>query len=225
MHQMTFQLKRGHLRAVAAGKEIFAKIEGMTPARFDILCLLRQNAIRFGGGDNLHFLRQQTIERALDLHPSTISKMIKRLVQMEWVTCTRDTNNGDRRHNIVELTALGLRRIWLAMRLLWRERVLLKEFEDIVTELHPTRHVFESLQELDTTLDLIGRSLGDRSTFYYDWGSPNRPPYALRRIVYVTKPRYRRPEYTVHDLRPSRHAARALREAALEASQPVGDDA
>lgn len=220
MHEITFRLKRGHLRAVAAGKELLGHIEGMTPARFDILCLLRQKAIRWGGGSNLNYLGQQDIERALDLHPSTISKMLKRLVAMGWVTTERDEYNGDRRRKIVELTPRGLRCIWLAMRFLWRQRVLLKEFEDIARELHPERHVFETLEELDTSLDLIGRNLGDRSTFYYDWGSPDRAPYALRRIEYTTKPIYRRPVCTRYELPRTREAHRAVRALTQLANTP-----
>lgn len=219
MHQMTFALKRGHLRTVAAGKEILGGIEGMTPARFDILCLLRQRGIRWGGS-NMNFTSQQSIERALDLHPSTISKMLKRLEEMNWIKRCRDEYNGDRRRKIVELTALGLRRVWLAMRLLWRGRELLREFEQIARELHPDRHVLDTLQELDDTLDVIGRRFGDRSTFYYDWGSRQRVPFALRRIEYTTKPAYRRPISTGYELTPSRAAKACVRKYDALANAP-----
>jgi len=92
--------------------------------------------------------------------------------------------------------------------------VLLNVFERIARKLQPEQHVFESLQELDTALGLIGRTLGDCSTFYYEWGSRDRRPYALRPIVYETKRPYQRPVYLDPALRPTRKAARVVRELA-----------
>ena len=43
MHALSFMQKRLHLAATARGREMFAHIEDMTPARFDILYAMHQN--------------------------------------------------------------------------------------------------------------------------------------------------------------------------------------
>ena len=173
MHAISFHAKRLHLATVAVGQMTldWAGVEGMTPARFDLMCLLRQSGIalqrRFrrptdGGkwiGSDEAVMKQRTLVKRLGLHPSTVSKMITRLEEMGWVTRSRDYD--DRRVKIVEATPLGMRRIWKAMRRVFRERLMLKPFETIVRQMLPTWHV----------LDGIAAYFGDHSDFSYEWGS------------------------------------------------------
>ncbi|MFO0740948.1 MAG: MarR family transcriptional regulator [Labilithrix sp.] len=148
----------------------------MTPARFDVLCFARQRWIQFDPGPLARGLTtQRAITKALHLHPSTVSKLLKRLEEMGWIT--RAPDYSDARVKVVELTKLGVRKIWEAMRRVFRGRLLLAPFERIARVLHPTRHVLEGLDHLFDTLELIGNSFGDDSIFYYDYGSQQIVPF------------------------------------------------
>ena len=198
MHSISFLLKRCHLRVTAFAKEAVRAVKGMTPARFDVLCFARQRWIQFDPGPLARGLTtQRAITKALGLHPSTVSKLLKRLEQMGWIT--RCPDYSDRRVKAVELTKLGVRKIWEAMRRVFRGRLLLKPFERIARELQPTRHVLETLDHLFDTLELIADSFYDSSSFYYDYGSRTIRPYRL--IVHERERRVRRirmkPEFPI----------------------------
>lgn len=125
MHMVSFLAKRLHLVTTAFGQGVLdaiARVPGMTPARFDLLCLLRQPGIvmdkRFArrakkrpkarewpGRDHAEMEFAQIVKR-LGLHPSTVSKMVKRLREMGWVKVMR--LKADRRTKIVACTDLGL---------------------------------------------------------------------------------------------------------------------
>src|SRR5262249_25098096 len=110
MHMVTFTTKRAHLGGVAFGKRIVKKIDGMTPPRFDLLYVIRKAygtcvTKVFG-----YFARQDKLTARLGLHPSTVSKMISRLVHMGWLDKERRPVE-DGRTNIIRLTKRGLRRI------------------------------------------------------------------------------------------------------------------
>jgi DNA-binding MarR family transcriptional regulator len=124
MHAVTFQLKRAHLCAVTMGRRLFEGtpekrnredfdgVADMTPARFDILYVVwRARA-----------LSQREICRRLGLHRSTISEGIARLVELGLVECNR--LRSDRRVKPVQLTDEGLRRLKLALHLLFTKRPL-----------------------------------------------------------------------------------------------------
>ena len=187
MHAVSFAAKRLHLATNTFGQRVLdgAKVRGMTPARFDLLCLLRQPGIelqkRFRHdkksklpwpGANEAFLRQCVIVRKLGLHASTVSKMVKRLCEMGWVTVSRDY--PDRRFKVVVATPLGLRRIWEAMRRVFRGRLLLKPYEMVHRQLRPTHHVLEALDDTFQLLDALADWFGDRAEFFYDFGSRDR---------------------------------------------------
>jgi hypothetical protein len=44
MHAMSFAMKQAHLQAVAFGRKAVAHVDGMTPARFDLLHLAELSA-------------------------------------------------------------------------------------------------------------------------------------------------------------------------------------
>ena len=87
MHSLTFHAKRFHLGAVAFGKKVVAKVKGMTPARFDLMYAIRITNSGCPLTNRLcgYFLRQDRLRKILGLSPSTVSKLIKRLVQMGWI--------------------------------------------------------------------------------------------------------------------------------------------
>ena len=176
MHAISFLLKRGHLTTTGASQRILYDVPGMTPARFDILCFARQNGIRLKV-KTLALTSQRRIIEALGLHPSTVSKMLKRLEQKGWIERERDFD--DRRRKIVELTKLGRRKIWEAMRINFRGRTLAEHFEWIARQLRPLDHPLKALDHTFETLDFVACAFGNTSSFHYDFGSPRHPPYCL----------------------------------------------
>lgn len=172
MHQISFELKRAHLKTVAYGETALAGVGGMTAARFDLLCLLRQRSV-FGWGPPLTTgMSQRALWQRLDLHKSTISKMLCRLEEMGWIRRTRSDIRGDWRSKKVFLTAVGLQRIAKAMRIMFRQRVLLKYFERIFKSARPWKykHVTESLLQVCETIELIADCFGNRAHVSYDYG-------------------------------------------------------
>src|SRR5262245_21710400 len=131
MHCVTFMLKRAHLQNVTFGRRVLKKVRGMTPARFDLLYLLRRVAL--SEGPSFHPLAatrlQSGLRKDLGLHRSTVSKMLKRLEEMGWIR--RERNTIDRRTFSVRLTELGLRRIWRAMRRVFRRKVMIRAYEGL----------------------------------------------------------------------------------------------
>ena len=97
MHPVSFAFKRGHIRAVVTHRELLAPLE-ITPARFDVLFLLRAK----GGTCN-----QSEIWFELGLHPTTISRMVKSMVARGLVNKTYPYYS-DNRERIITLTRKGL---------------------------------------------------------------------------------------------------------------------
>ncbi len=177
MHPVVFALKRAHLCTTAHAQQLVRSIKHMTPARFDVMCFLRQSGIRLGeAGKNYGMIKQRTMLKGLGLHPSTLSKMLRRLEQLGWITRGRDYE--DRRLKVIMITALGLQVAWKAMRTIFRQRLLRKEFEPLCRYLYPTRHVIEGLSHLYDTIDMLADAFGDQAKFYYEVGA-SELPYAL----------------------------------------------
>jgi len=122
MHAVTFQLKRGHLSAVAMGRRLFKGTRGtegesgfdgvpdMTPARFDILYVAFKTEVR----------SQRDLCERLGLHSSTISEAVQRLVELGLVESSRAAGDGRKRG--VSLTSEGRRRLKRALHLLFTRR-------------------------------------------------------------------------------------------------------
>jgi DNA-binding MarR family transcriptional regulator len=176
VHAINFQVKRAHLSILAAGRAALRKLgkrSEMTPARFDLLFAIRQVNI----GLNIHGyapvwghrclgLKQNELTRRLGVSRKTVSKMLKRLEQMGWIE--REVPADDRRTKYVSLTALGLQKIWYAMRRIFRGRVFLaayeKFFKPIVTE-----HILVTLFTEWSKLEALARNFGDRSSLVYEF--------------------------------------------------------
>jgi len=117
MHAIVFAAKRVHLRTVAYGQRIVKAVKGMTPARFDLLYAMLQ--VRFV--DPVHGVRQvlerwkgvTALARQLGLHRTTVSKMVKRLVEMGWLRRRRLA--WDRRYVAVALSERGWQGLVKAM--------------------------------------------------------------------------------------------------------------
>jgi DNA-binding MarR family transcriptional regulator len=147
MHSITFMLKRAHWRNVAFAKTLVEKVHGMTPARFELLYMLRRVALVLGVNEAAGVSKVQTdLWKDLGLHRSTVCKLIKRLVNMGWVR--RQRNKDDRRTFDVFLTAEGLSVIWRSMRRVFRSKTLKKEYERLLGPRKP-----EPWDEFDAIYD------------------------------------------------------------------------
>jgi DNA-binding MarR family transcriptional regulator len=102
MHPLSFLQKRAHLCAVARGREMFAHVEEMTPARFDLLYLM------FQGETEL-----VKLTAALGLARQTVWKMMDRLVQLGLIV--KRNAQYPRRRILLAFTKEGERRMCLAM--------------------------------------------------------------------------------------------------------------
>ena len=193
MHAVSFYLKRAHLQTVRFGQRVVDKIEGMTPARFDLMYLLRRPSIVDRTADPLEIGQsQQGLIQDLGLHPSTVSKMLTRLEQMGWIR--RVPEDHDARLKYVMLTALGLRKIWEAMRIVFRSRVIRKRYETHYASVAATMAAGAPVTSLDPELDVpngprgephvvslidrayrvvrgIANAFGDRSSVWYGFGA------------------------------------------------------
>ena len=165
MHDLGFRFKRAHLKAVAFAKPFLKKF-GLTPARFDALYVVQANCRRSGG------VLQSKIWQALDLHPSTISKMFGSLEELGLI---RRLDASTRNHEIlVQLTKKGAGAMMQAMRVIFRKRAW--RFAYRVMFFHVgggTLHAVDDfISKLRRTTDRAARALGDESTLLY----PLLPP-------------------------------------------------
>lgn len=176
MHQIAFDLKRGHLRTVAYGEKAMRGVGSMTAARFDLLCLLRQKNIldpNFDQGrDPLRDgVTQRELWKRLGVDKSTVSKMLRRLEDMGWIRRERPTRREDWRTKKVFFTALGLKRIAKAMRVMFRQRTMLNYFERIFKGRQwGSLHVVKNLQKVSETIKFVAECFGDQSNIVYDYG-------------------------------------------------------
>ena len=170
MHAISFGLKRAHLSAVGFGKHMLAKVERMTPARFDLMYVLRRRALIEGNSrDPLAPSRSQSgLWKRLGLHRTTVSRMVRQLVEMGWVYRVR--SDFDRRTFDVGLTPLGLRTIWKAMRRVFRPRSVRKAYEEIFRAAAPKQPVVSTIREVIRKMKWVAWSFGDRSNVWYDFG-------------------------------------------------------
>jgi DNA-binding MarR family transcriptional regulator len=184
MHAINFQLKRAHWTAVAVGKRVLRKVPGMTPARFDVLYLIRRTALtdsiwtkpleaRHGVAD---------MARELGLHPSTVGRLVRRLEEMGWV---RREISTDMRSKNVFLTRLGLAKIHKAMKIVFRKRVFLGAYERMFRRerapVNRGQHIVRRIHRVVTTARFIARAFGDESRVWYDYGySPANVHLALK---------------------------------------------
>jgi DNA-binding MarR family transcriptional regulator len=141
MHAISYQLKRCHLSAVAIGRKIlrgsklpedpdYDGVPDMTPARFDILYLVLGRKIRWLGAPRS--IAMAELWRKLGLARATISKAVKRLVQLGLVTCDFHPG-GSRRNKVVTLTDEGAARIKRALHLVLTGRMLSRHYGRFVS--------------------------------------------------------------------------------------------
>ena len=175
MHAVTFQLKRSHLCSVRLGLRLFQGTPGkedapdfdgvrdMTPARFDILFVILQ-----AGGRIAH----NALRAQLGLSGATISKGIKRLVELGLVHSFRDSR--DARRKAVTLSREGRSRIGQALDLLSRERFFARRFRkfaaryaDPCASTGIVQRTYLALDSLWSRAAALSRHLGDTAFPHY----------------------------------------------------------
>jgi len=158
MNAIVFQLKRAHRSSVKAGRWLLQVVEDMTPARFDIMILIRNAGLKLNARTerkakrrdttlNFCFLEQRAIVQRLGLHKSTVSEALKRLKELGWITIERDYDDG--RANLVVMTQLGLERLALACKILYRWDVVRRPTDHVVRQLDRRRRTRRSSRGSD----------------------------------------------------------------------------
>ena len=115
MHVLPYEVKRAHWRMTGWARErlLFCAeqlkqycLRDMTAARYDIMMTIKQRPrwlpVRDHEVYDMHF---SVIVRKLGLDASTISKCLKRLLELRWVT--RHVDENDRRRCFFRLTWQG----------------------------------------------------------------------------------------------------------------------
>ena len=161
MHPMAFLQKRGHLCAVARGREMFAGVRDMTPARFDLLYLINEQFIDVVAGLKSNQIEQARIPWILGLKRQTVWKMVERLVQLGLVKKTKDVRGLDPRRNILSLTPEGLRRIRQAYGVAFSESAPLPR--DAPTEGDVPRY-WRRPELADVRRDMFGQPIPPKKT-------------------------------------------------------------
>ncbi|MEA2750752.1 MAG: hypothetical protein QOI41_4895 [Myxococcales bacterium] len=166
MHFLMFQMKRAHLRSVAAARALSLRVE-LTPTRYDYM----QTIVGFRVEPPQHLLW-----RVLGISRTSASKMVRRLMELGLVQRRRAPR--DRRTFLVSLTPLGEKRWRKTFRHLHKKRPFQRRFERAFGE--RSWKTFGAVDRLNDTLRLVAKHLGDSSwTLYVTKATgkePRRPP-------------------------------------------------
>lgn len=158
MHPVSFAFKRGHIRAVVTHRDLLRRF-GITPARFDALYILR-----WKGG----VCYQSEIWQELDLHPSTISRMLKSMEQRGLVVRERVYGTLiDAREVTVTLTRKGFDAIVGAITAFLRD----DDLRDFYDRMH--HKGAEHIKELVAGVRNIGEWLRDFAKHPYPAERPD----------------------------------------------------
>jgi DNA-binding MarR family transcriptional regulator len=161
MHFLSFAVKRAHLRCVETLKPV-AGLYGLTPARFDVLHVIRQ---RLGEAT------QACIRHVLGVSGTTISRMVQALEELGFVA--RERHWRDKRTKLVRLTDLGRASVDAMI-----ENLVMSGHLDLAFEgcfAWPAPGAEPSVRILYKALRYFARKLADRSGHLH----PGEPPPAL----------------------------------------------
>jgi len=153
MHFLMFQMKRAHLTSLAAAREFCEALE-ITPARFDLLRAAMMNP---------EGTPQNEIAKLLGLTRSTVSAMVRRLIEIGLVRRMRAPL--DARTFVIIVTEEGVAR----MRRIWARIQSEQPFQNAYEGAYGTAGV---VQEVAAALRASAVHLGDRSAEFY----PSRDP-------------------------------------------------
>ena len=162
MHAAFFGLKRAYWGSLGTTRKKLTAM-GLTAARFDLLYVLRRS---------LWGLRQRFLHRKLGCTPPVVSRMLKSLRELGFVSRRRLTK--DSRQWFIELTAKGRTKIGRAIRYF----MIRRRADRIVQQgLCPTMlpglerrdAAFEEMCILEPILDNLRKGFHAGGTLYYPW--------------------------------------------------------
>jgi len=156
VHELSFGLKRAHLRAVAVHLPL-ARRFGLTPARFDVMFAIWEEsgcALQIG------------IAHRLGLSPTTICKMLK--VMEDAGLVERAVHQGDLRQRWVMFTRRGFKRFSEAMEAFLRNDHLRAFYDGI----HEEGRAF--VARVASAARFVAKSLGDWSSQWYPDTTPDK---------------------------------------------------
>jgi DNA-binding MarR family transcriptional regulator len=161
MHFLSFALKRAHWRCVQTFGDV-AALYDLTPARFDLLHVLRQ---RYGEAT------QAAIRRVLGVGATTVSRMLQSLEKLGFVSRMQHTR--DRRMKSVWLTPAGRERVDAILNGLVMTGHFDLAFEGCFQ--WPAQGAERTVRILFKVLRYLARKLGDFGSHM----NPGEPPPAL----------------------------------------------
>jgi len=163
MHSLFFEVKRAHRATLKLMNPLFARVApGLTQARYDVLHTLDRLRVRYRH-------RQSDVWRALGLHPSTVCRLVRALVERGFVATRKAL---DRRQVDVRLTERGLDVLRRARRFLGK--FVLREVRAALVYCC-ARNADDLRMELAGLLWGFRARFGDRAQLLYD---PSWPPGA-----------------------------------------------
>jgi DNA-binding MarR family transcriptional regulator len=171
VHAIFFGLKRAHHGAVRIARAPLATL-GLTAARFDLLYAVRES--RNG-------IVQSKLRRVLGVCRATVSRMLLSLEQLGFVR--RKVLPRDRRKRVVELTALGRKRIVRAHRELTRSGWANLAVDSALCGEGSSYGWYDEVDcmmatdELDALLGRIRHAFYDHATLDYPWRPEDLPSW------------------------------------------------
>ncbi len=150
MDAIVFGVKRAHwvLHHRLVGKLL--KPCALTPSRFDAMYLLFER--------RTNFLTQAELRRKLGIARGTISRTLRELERLDFVSRSSARNGATRR---VRLTELGRYLLRNAMRRIFRPRLVRRVLDHIMK--------FHERETLERLLRNIRNALADSSADFYPW--------------------------------------------------------
>jgi DNA-binding MarR family transcriptional regulator len=169
MNAIAFGTKRAFHGFLRVTRRALGSI-GLTAARFDMMYAL----LWVGGSERHrhHDVRQSDLRRKLGVTAPVVSRMLRALERLGWVTRSRNPG-GDRRQRWVSLTTRGEEIIHKARR--WfLQGVQRFVCEAICFGAHrdPIQRLIH-MDQLESYLRALRSDFGDTATLYYPWGHPD----------------------------------------------------
>jgi len=160
MHSIFFGMKRAYQSSLRITRRIFKRLR-LTAARFDLLYSLASTR----RGER----RQSDLRRRLGVTAPTVSRMVKSLVALGYVT--RTPAPEDARQRYVTLTPEGRRRLWKARCVFIRSGWVQLAIDSALmgSDWLNFKRVFEWASSLEHFLDLFRHEYRDTGYIYYPW--------------------------------------------------------
>jgi DNA-binding MarR family transcriptional regulator len=170
MNAITFAIKRafhGFLRVTR--KPLQSLSPGLTAARFDMMyVLLTGTGTKFFWNGTTY---QREVQRALGVSAPVVSRMLRSLEELGWVT--RKRSETDRRQREVSLTQAGTARIRDAYAMFRKAAMRLVCLAICFGRHHSADHRLVHMETLESYLRALCDQWFDKAQLYYRWGHPD----------------------------------------------------